>query len=120
MPTTKAPGHRKMWTYTDDLGHAWRVGVKAIYFPYPRPGTIFGGTPATATVPRLPKGIRPREVRCKAPGFDDIWVKCYNKACIAWTAGPSNFVWFVRGQDLTCTTTWEHRPERRPKAGVRA
>jgi len=118
MPTTTAPGHRRSWTYTDDLGHVYRFGVKAIYVFRAAAG-IVGGAAAAFTVPRLPKGLRPRAVLCTCEGYPNMWVPCYTKTAYLWTNVNWAVIRCVNGQDRVYWSTSHHREERRPRDPTR-
>ena len=118
MPTTTAPGHRRSWTYTDDLGHVWRIGVKAIY-TFRGAAQGVGGAAAAFTIPRLPKGYRRRAVLCTCAGYPSMWVDCYSKGASLWTTVGWPVTRCVNGLDRAYLSTAKRRPETRPRDALR-
>lgn len=114
MPTSTAVGHRRAWTYTDDLGNQYRVAVKAIYV-FRGAGAQIGGSVAPPTLKRLPSNLRMRSVLCKATGYPDMQVTCYTKLATLWTTVGVLTTRDVNGQDRSYYSTEHHREEKRPR-----
>lgn len=119
MTVVQAPGHRRAWTYTDNLGHNYRVGAKAIYV-YARGGiTNTGGSPASPTLPTIPKTLRTRAVLMRLAGYRDLWATCYDRTCKAWTTPGTSVPRSVNGTDRNYLTTAIRREEIRPRDQTR-
>jgi hypothetical protein len=120
MPTTKAPGHRKAWTYTDDLGHVWRFGVKAVYVPPGAARGLLGGATASPTIPRLPQGFRMRaQLGRERGGTRMFWIPAYSPTA-TWWVNPTTMTWCANGQDVTVDgVPGRRRPEKRPRDASR-
>lgn len=120
MSTITVSGHRKAWTYTDDLGHVWRFGARAVYVKPTDSRGLLGGATASPSIPRLPEGFRMRAQLGRVRGTDQtLWIPVYSPTAAFWT-NPTTVTRCVNGIDaLVDGVRGRQRPEKRPRDATR-
>jgi hypothetical protein len=85
---TRLPSNRIAWTYTDDVGQNWRMAAVKAYTDQNK----LGGSAAAASVPAMPKWLKPRRIQLRYTRAGDIQrrsVVVYSVPCPILTPGSS-------------------------------
>lgn len=103
------------WTYTDDDGNDWRVAAsKGITDQVNGSSTPkCGGTPAAATVARLPQYITPRKRYVISAAGVRRAVVCMDKTCDMWLVPGTTINLQVSGTDTAFTRGTTYYNERK-------
>jgi hypothetical protein len=120
MASTKAPGNRVAWGYTDNDGTTWRVSAKAAYVLDGTDGAKFGGAAALSSVRGKPAGLQMRAVICTSAAGVSRAVVCYSTTATLWTTPGTSVTLNENGVDVAYTSTSDQRPERRGKQAKQA
>ncbi len=111
MPVTDQ--NRRRWTYTDDMATDWAISAKSDYVSQGAPVSV-GGAAAAATVPRVPRDLKPRKVKMtNAGGTEFRWLVAYEVTAPIWAGAGVSVNMNVLGVSTAMTSTLIHRAEKR-------
>lgn len=103
MTTLLASSQRVWGKYVTAKGVEYSISCKASFVGQTDAAAKLGYAPATAGLPNIPNGFRPRKVKMTAVGQPARYVICYTEAATLWTGEATTIDIFSHGNDVTYT-----------------